>query len=112
MVLSVVVVVVAGLGAVVSCVVVVELRVASALLSFTVVQADSDTRMVAARNGMMSFFMSMIVTGAMNLPSRKYSTGWSCPMGCNPTKRPTKSGLVSRRTRRPQLPARLDRGSR
>ena len=58
---SVVVVLVVGLGAAVSCVVVVELRVGSAGLSFTVVQADSVARTVAARHGMISFFMSIMV---------------------------------------------------
>ena len=66
-VFSVVVVVVAGLGWVVSCVVVVELFTGSALLSFTVVQADSDTR-AAARHGMMSFFTSIDVVWIVALP--------------------------------------------
>ena len=66
-VFSVVVVVVAGLGWVVSCVVVVELFTGSALLSFTVVQADSNARTVAARHGMISFFISTVVVGMTDL---------------------------------------------
>jgi hypothetical protein len=65
-VFSVVVVVVTGLGTVVASVVVV-LRVASAFLSlFIVVQADSDTR-AAARHGMISFFISIIVVWMVTL---------------------------------------------
>jgi hypothetical protein len=67
-VVSCVVVVVTGLGVVVSCVVVVELRVASAFLSlFIVVQADSDTRAAAARHGMISFFINTLVVWMVTL---------------------------------------------
>lgn len=66
-VFSVVVVVLTGLGTVVSSVVVVVLFAGSALFSFTVVQADSDTMAAAARHGRIRFFMNTIVVWIITL---------------------------------------------
>jgi hypothetical protein len=67
---SVVVVVLAG--TVLCSVVVVVLWEVSPFLSFTVVeQADSDIRATAARQGMISFFISMIVVWFVTLQARK-----------------------------------------
>lgn len=65
-VFSVVVVVLAGLGTVV-CSVVVVLFVGSAFFSFTVEQADSDTRAAAARHEMIKCFIRIIVVGIVTL---------------------------------------------
>ena len=66
-VFSVVVVVVTGAGTVVSAVVVVVLFVGSAFFSFTVEQADSDTRAAAARHEMIKCFIRIIVVGIVTL---------------------------------------------
>src|SRR5664280_386776 len=71
-----VVVVVTGAGTVVCSVVVVVLCVASPFFSFTVEQADSDIRATAARQGMISFFISMIVVWFVTLQARSYAIGW------------------------------------
>ena len=59
-------------GTVLCSVVVVVLWEVSPFLSFTVVeQADSDIRATAARQGMISFFISMIVVWFVTLQARK-----------------------------------------
>jgi hypothetical protein len=68
-VVSCVVVVVTGAGVVVACVVVVVLGVAD-LFSFTVVQAHSDARAAATRDGMISFFTGVIVDLMVALPRK------------------------------------------
>ena len=66
-VFSVVVVVLAGLGTVVCSVVVLVLFVGSAFFSFTVEQADSDTRAAAARHETIKCFIRIIVVGIVTL---------------------------------------------
>jgi hypothetical protein len=51
----------AGLRVVLTSVVEVVVCVDGSLVSFTVVQADSDTKTAAARQGMMSFFIIRMV---------------------------------------------------
>jgi hypothetical protein len=68
-------------------VVVVVLVVVAGFFSFTVVQADSDTRAAVARHAMISLFIGIIVVWIINLQARahNYAIGWSKAMGCNPT---------------------------
>ena len=75
-----VVVVVTGAGTVVCCEVVVVLCVVGALE-----QPDSNTRAATARQGMISFFISMFFIWFVVLQSHNYASGWSQAMGCNPT---------------------------
>jgi hypothetical protein len=51
-----------------------------------VAQPDSDDAMTtAAKQAMISFFISMIFVCLVVLPARNYAIGWSPAMGCNPT---------------------------
>ena len=52
-------------------VVVVVLLVDPSFFSFTTLQADSDTRTAAARHGMISFFISIIVVWIVTLQGGK-----------------------------------------
>ena len=54
-----------------------------------VAQPDSDDAMTtAAKQAMISFFISMLFVCLVALPVRNYAIGWSPAMGCNPTWRP------------------------
>jgi len=72
-------VVVVELGTVLCSVVVVVLGVGVSFVSFTVVQPDSDAMATAARNGIISFFISIIVVWFVTLQYEyeKYAIGWS-----------------------------------
>jgi hypothetical protein len=54
-----------------------------------VAQPDSDDAMTtAAKQAMISFFISMIFVCLVALPVCNYAIGWSPAMGCDPTWRP------------------------